>query len=279
MNISLIRAASQNGMPVKKYGNRVMNHRGPLHAVIMIAAVASIAGCTLNENSAQFSLGGDGFSENGSSSSKIVERDIEAPEIFQLTGAAVWDGRPSLGGIWVAHSSARSAEKVIIRNGQNGKFAIGALFRRAAVKVGPRIQMSADAAQALGAVAGQPINLDITALRPHQTSTSAKKGQSSGQDVAVKPSPDADKSQLSKVKTNLAKPFIQIGIFNVQQNAKNTATSMRQLGIIPLVKEQSKDGKPFWRVLVGPASSSIESANLLEKVKSVGFEDAYAVTH
>ncbi|MEC7965217.1 MAG: SPOR domain-containing protein, partial [Pseudomonadota bacterium] len=33
----------------------------------------------------------------------LVERDIEAPDVFQQTEAGLWDGRPSLGGVWVAH--------------------------------------------------------------------------------------------------------------------------------------------------------------------------------
>ena len=79
--------------------------------------------------------------------------------------------------------------------------------------------------------------------------------------------------------SSLDKPFIQIGIFSVEQNAKNTATSMRQAGMVPTIKQQSASGKTFWRVIVGPASSSTERAALLRKIKGIGFEDAYAVSN
>ena len=47
---------------------------------------------------------------------KLVERDVEAPEVFQVTEKALWDGRPSLGGVWVAHPDSDQPERVIIRN-------------------------------------------------------------------------------------------------------------------------------------------------------------------
>lgn len=31
-----------------------------------------------------------------SSSTRLVEREVEAPEVFQVTEAGLWDGRPSL---------------------------------------------------------------------------------------------------------------------------------------------------------------------------------------
>ena len=60
----------------------------------------------------------------------LVDRDVEAPEVFQVTEQALWDGRPSLGGVWVASPDATDPERVILRNPANGKFVIGALFRR-----------------------------------------------------------------------------------------------------------------------------------------------------
>ncbi|CRL10703.1 Sporulation related domain protein [Phaeobacter italicus] len=54
---------------------------------------------------------------------------------------------------------------------------------------------------------------------------------------------------------------------------------MRNAGLIPTVLEQSSNGKPFWRVLVGPAQTKSERSQLLRSVKDVGFSDAYAVTN
>ncbi|MFW8594940.1 SPOR domain-containing protein [Cribrihabitans neustonicus] len=100
-----------------------------------------------------------------SSSTRLVERDVEAPEVFQVTEAGLWDGRPSVGGVWVAHPDTKEPERVIIRNNANGQFVIGALFRREREIPGPRLQVSSDAAAALGMLAGAPVELNVTALR------------------------------------------------------------------------------------------------------------------
>ncbi|GAB4390130.1 SPOR domain-containing protein [Albidovulum sp.] len=94
-----------------------------------------------------------------------VEQDVEAPEAFSMTGPALWDGRPSLGGVWVAHFQVRDPERVIIRNTSNGKSVVGALFRREREAPGPAIQVSSDAAEELGMQAGTPVELSIVALR------------------------------------------------------------------------------------------------------------------
>ncbi|WP_234870931.1 SPOR domain-containing protein [Allitabrizicola rongguiensis] len=99
------------------------------------------------------------------SSTRLVDRDVEAPEVFQTTEQGLWDGRPSLGGVWAASPDAKDPERVIIRNTDNGKFVIGALFRRERDNPGPKIQISSDAADALGMIAGKPAKLNITALR------------------------------------------------------------------------------------------------------------------
>ncbi len=87
---------------------------------------------------------------------KLVERDVEAPEVFEKNESALWDGRPSLGGVWVAHPDSKQPERVIIRNEANNKFVIGALFRRERDNPGPSLQLSSDAASELGVQAGSP---------------------------------------------------------------------------------------------------------------------------
>ena len=101
----------------------------------------------------------------GDGSIKLVERDVESPEVFQVTEKALWDGRPSLGGVWVAHPDSKQPERVIIRNKTNGKFVIGALFKRERNNPGPKLQLSSDAASALGVLAGAPTTLNVTVLR------------------------------------------------------------------------------------------------------------------
>ena len=98
-------------------------------------------------------------------STATIEKDVEAPEVFERAESGLWDGRPSLGGVWVAHPDVGAPERVIIRNEDNGRSIIGALFRRERENPGPRFQVSSDAAAELGMLAGAPARLKVTALR------------------------------------------------------------------------------------------------------------------
>ena len=124
---------------------------------------------------------------------RLVDRDVEAPETFQTTDTALWDGRPSLGGIWVASPDAVNPERVILRNEANGKFVIGALFRRERDNPGPKLQISSDAAEALGMLAGQPGKLNVTALRRVDSKAEA--------------APIADSADKGDVETTAADPI------------------------------------------------------------------------
>ncbi|MFK7938759.1 MAG: SPOR domain-containing protein [Roseovarius sp.] len=243
----------------------------------------------------------------GQSSTRLVERDVEAPDVFQVTDQGLWDGRPSLGGVWVAHPDVNEPERVIIRNTTNSKFVIGALFRRERENPGPVMQVSSDAAAALGMLAGAPASLNVTALRREAAPEPAELDADTGPTEDLDAPDDVMATALDPVTTaaaaidaaeastttaaaapaptpkpqssSLAKPFIQIGIFSVESNANNTATAMRQAGMVPTVKKQSSSGKTFWRVIVGPASSKSERSALLKKIKGIGFDDAYPVTN
>ncbi|MCE8456262.1 SPOR domain-containing protein, partial [Rhodovulum sulfidophilum] len=91
--------------------------------------------------------------------------EAEAPEVFHVEEAGLWDGRPSLGGIWVAHPDAADPERVLIRNSETGQSVTGALFRRERENPGPRLQVSSEAAARIGLLAGQPTEIAVTALR------------------------------------------------------------------------------------------------------------------
>lgn len=102
---------------------------------------------------------------DSSKAQSISSRDVEMPEVFQKTDMGLWDGRPSFGGLWVAHPDVQEPERVIVRNTTNSKFIVGALFRRERETSGPPFQVSSDAAEALGMLAGAPSQLSVTALR------------------------------------------------------------------------------------------------------------------
>lgn len=331
--------------------------------MLAVSALAVMAGCM--ENDGTLFKSAPSSSETSGGSTRLVERDVEAPEVFQATEAGLWDGRPSLGGVWVAHPDVTEPERALIRNTANGKFVIGALFRPSLDRPGPRFQVSSDAAEALSMLAGQPQNLNVTALRREEVADEApapapvvaettaaetavempapetvetatldpvagaaaaldaaeaaeppvaeaaaetkpkrrwfwqKKDPAGAEavpapdtlaaaEVTAEPLPSAAPAPVAsaplpkpapKPVSQLDKPYLQIGIFSVEQNARNTAVAMRQAGIIPEVLDQTSKGKRFWRVIVGPATNAEERAVLLKKVKAAGFTDAYAVTN
>ena len=96
---------------------------------------------------------------------QMTERDVERPDIFEVTDRGLWDGRPSLGGVWVAHPDVQDPERVVIRNPANGREITGALFRRERENPGPLLQVSSDAADELGILAGTPSELSVVAVR------------------------------------------------------------------------------------------------------------------
>jgi hypothetical protein len=257
-------------------------------------ALTVLAGC---QDFQGFNIGknAEETSPAGATSTTVVERDVEAPEVFYASEAGLWDGRPSLGGVWAAHPDVSDPERVIIKNKANGKFVIGALFRRERAIPGPRVQLSSDAANALSVLAGQPVEIEVTALRREETpvvpevdtvapvetvseetldpiaSAGAAIDNAEAQAAAPAPQP--------KPVSSLAKPFVQIGIFSIENNAKNAANQMRSAGMIPTVKAQTIKGKPFWRVVVGPATTRGELNDLIKRIRSNGFTDAYAVSN
>jgi len=297
------------------------------------AAALTLSGCESFEGGKLFGAKSNEVSKAstdtgslGTSSVRLVERDVEAPDVFQATDKGLWDGRPSLGGVWVAHPDVKDPERVIIRNTSNGKFVIGALFRRERANPGPVLQVSSDAAAALGMLAGAPDQLNVTALRreaaPEPAAEPAPEAEAiataeieettldpiagaaaaiddaegtqiaSAAPVKAPAAPAATAARTPAAKpaaatapaartasSGLKKPYLQIGIFSVEQNASNTATAMRQAGMVPTVLAQESSGKKFWRVIVGPATTGAERSTLLKKIKGIGFDDAYAVTN
>ncbi len=233
---------------------------------------------------------------------KLVDHDVEAPGDFQTTDKALWDGRPSLGGVWVAATNVSDPMRVIMRNPANGKFVIGALFRREADNPGPKLQISSDAADALGLVAGEPATINVTALRREEvpatqpnanrplldtSETVAAPATEVAADAvaaiaapAIKPStkpaaetaaqpaaqPAAEPAAAAPVAGGVA---IQIGIFSVEDNAKRAVATLAKSGITATIRKETSHGKPLWSVI------ATGNAAILAKIKKAGFTDAY----
>ena len=363
-----------------------MNRQGYGLLVGAMGAVLVVAGCQTGSSN----LSGEDGGAVAADAQGIVtaEKDIESPGVFNMTGEALWDGRPSLGGVWVAHSSVKEPERVMIRNTKNGKSVVGALFRRERENPGPSVQVSSDAAEALGMLAGQPASLTIVALRrqeldltsadevtPETEAAAAEAAQKADEKTAAgsaTPAPDAaapvgaatdvaddtvadeaavaddaaadatemapepkknrglfgglfkrkpkpedamtapvadaatggaiDAAPLDPVvgaatagieaaeakqaaqpaasasDATLKRAYVQIGIFSTEANATRAVGQMEKAGMTARVVPDQSNGKTYWRVIVGPASSVADRDALAAKVKGLGYPDAYPVS-
>lgn len=294
---------------------------GTVRAGLVSAAVFSLVAC----EEGGFTLGAakpDQSASAGSAAIEFEERDVEAPDVFQVTELALWDGRPSFGGVWVAHPSSKQPERVMIVNNENGKFVVGALFRREVELPGPRLQVSSEGAAALDILAGDPTELTVTALRRETVQVSAPEAPveatpGDGPEKveatalaaidAADSTPDAGAAKVAATDTKarepsarkttepaaipdaeadtaaaqpasrLTAPYIQIGFYSVEENAKSAAEDLKKQGIASAIAPTTVKGKTFWRVLAGPAASMTERNKILKTVKGMGYTDAYAV--
>ena len=296
---------------------------------------------------------------------RVEIQELQRPDIFSTTERGLWDGRPSLGGVWVAHPDVVDPERVRIENTENGQVIEGALFKRERESPGPRIQISSEAAAALGILAGQPTELSLVVLRQEEViieplpvaedpveTSEGEVNDTSGDDLAIagataaaveaKPqrkgfwasirdsfrgntgpaieseeitagaetvddatAPSVETATLDPVTaaaaaaideaetsasaaqaaparpasvsngSTLKNPFVQVGLFSVQANADAAAASLRQAGIVPSIVEGSRGSTPFWRVLVGPVTTSADQSAMLARVRDLGYKDAF----
>ena len=330
----------------------------------MICAAILLAGCEEIQGTA--SSGSEVAEALGPDGPRTEIRDVERPDIFSVTDKGLWDGRPSLGGIWVAHPDVRDPERAKITNTGNGKTISGALFRRERANPGPRIQVSSEAAAALGMLAGQPADLSIVAVRqeeielapeplplsdegpePGDTETDTETDGAAVAAVAAggvvatdaaeapartgfwsrfreslrnKPAADvADEADAARLQattesaavpnvetatldpvttaaaaaiaaaesaparpaqrteqaSSVKNPYIQVGLFSMEENATAAAASLRQAGIVPEIRGQQSGESTLWRVFVGPVSTADDQAALLAQIKQLGYKDAF----
>ena len=275
-------------------------------SVMILSSFAVLTGCQDGEGFNPFKPRNSPAAETAAEETitRTVERDVEAPEVFQKNDRGLWDGRPSLGGVWVAHADVSEPGRVIIRNENDGKFVVGALFRRERLSPGPEFQVSSEAAAALGMLAGQPAQLNVVALRREEI---VEEIEAAPEQAVISAPDDIDETPLDPIAaaaaaidgatdevtesasapatvaaatatSTVSKPFIQIGIFSVEANANNTATAMRTAGMSSDVRSLTSNGREFWRVVVGPATTTAQRSDLLNKVKELGFADAYYVS-
>ena len=191
----------------------------------------------------------------------------EKPEILDLSASVIWDGEQTLGGNWISHPDVDSPERVLIKNISNGKSIVGAIFQQTKkMKTGPAV-ISSDAAKALNIAQNDQTKVQIIAVRAAER-------------TSINPTiAEPNKSDSASIETKLSKPFIQVGIFGVENNATKTKDQMLQLDLPVNILDFQIKGKPYWRVVAGPASSSDSRRSMLKTIKSAGFTDAYFISN
>lgn len=133
--------------------------------IAIFAAVAILAACQPLSARLGGPNGSAAATVAGTGGTPLLDRNVEAPDVFRALDEGLWDGRPSLGGIWVAAPEVTDPERVLMRNPSNGQQVVGALFRRERITPGPPLQLSSEAAVALGILAGSPTEIEVVALR------------------------------------------------------------------------------------------------------------------
>ena len=191
----------------------------------------------------------------------------EKPEILDLSASVIWDGEQTLGGNWISHPDVDSPERVLIKNISNGKSIVGAIFQQTKkMKTGPAV-ISSDAAKALSIAQNDQTKVQIIAVRAAER-------------TSITPTiAEPNKSDGASIGTKLSKPFIQVGIFGVENNANKTKDQMLKLNLPVNILDFQIKGKPYWRVVAGPASSSDSRRSMLKTIKSAGFTDAYFISN
>lgn len=233
-----------------------------------------------------------------------IEQDVERPDIFSVTENALWDGRPSLGGVWVAYPEHTDPERVVITNVATGESVIGALFRRERENPGPAIQLSSDAASAIGVLAGSPTEISIVVLRRETIEIAPPEAPEtepvsigeiveevlsdtpipapSGETVTPPvPRETAAPVEIAPAVAPVAagpapsKPYIQIGTFSSEQNAKDLVAILANEGVQAEVRTNTSGERTLYRVVSGPSSTRAERNERLRIIKSLGFTDAF----
>ena len=191
----------------------------------------------------------------------------EKPKILDISATVIWDGSQTLGGNWVSHPNIKSPERVLIKNTTNGKSVVGAVFQQTKNPNEGLAAISSDAAKALNISKNDETKLQLVAIKMIENSKDTANGTSTS----------VEKKPTSNV--NLTKPFIQVGIFGVENNAIKTRDQMAKLGLPINTFDFKIKEKTYWRVVAGPATTLENKDNMLNTIKSAGFTDAFFVSN
>jgi len=83
------------------------------------------------------------------------------------------------------------------------------------------------------------------------------------------------KKTSSARETISGKRYVQVATFGNPQNAQNTASKLKALGLPVRIGNLTRSGKTYRLVLAGPFARDGDAQSALKTVKGVGFADAY----
>lgn len=131
-----------------------------------IGHVALAVSLTLSAGCERVGLAGRGGDRLGEDETVEAVAEGEEPgpapaAMPDVSGTASWDGVPSLGGAWVAHPDVVEPVRVRIARADGRASVQGWLFRRDGGGEGPALQVSSEAAEALGLTPGQSVELTV----------------------------------------------------------------------------------------------------------------------
>ncbi len=237
--------------------------------------------------------------------SETIQTDVAAPDAFNISETALWDGRPTFGGVWLAYPDVEQPERVRITNPANGRSVVGALYKRERDFPGPKIEMSADAAAALGVLAGMPTELTVVALRrksveikvappadpltppdnlptpiqrPSDTATVTQEAPviapapTETPPVVATPLPDATPKPAPS-QTGVA-IYIQVATLQSKSRTDEVVRKLRRAGLDVEVREKQSGSKTLYRIIVGPADSVDAFKIMMGTVRQLGYKDA-----
>lgn len=96
---------------------------------------------------------------------------------------------------------------------------------------------------------------------------------------AAKPAPTTTPTATAApADAALKRAYVQVGIFSVEANAEKAAQQMKKAGFKASVRPDQSQGKSFWRVIIGPATSVADRDAMAAKVKGLGYPDSYPVS-
>ena len=223
--------------------------------LLLLGLITTIAGCNSLSNKSKL---------NKVNANTTLD---EKPAILDISTSVIWDGEQTLGGNWISHPNVDSPERVLIKNNSNGKSIVGAIFQQTKKTKTETAVISSDAAKALDIVQNKQTKVQIIAVRVAKSNL---------------PTPDIirpSNRNIATTETKLSKPFIQVGIFGIENNANRTKDQMLKLNLPVNIFNFQIKNKPYWRVIVGPTATSESRNNIFEIIKSAGFSDAYFVTN